>query len=137
MRHEFPRSVKRAALERSGGICEAVGERYGLPPGVRCTTPIRMGAVQFDHYPRGAHDPHPDTRTIGNCTACCPAHNQWAANHIDKQVEQKIKDVRRKHGLDPDTRKPRKKIQSPGFRKGHRPLRSRSSFQKRKPPDGK
>lgn len=99
MRHEFPASVKRAAFERSGGQCEAVGSRYGLPDGVRCQRQIAKGAVQYDHYPRGAHDPHPDTRTIGNCVACCPACNQFAANHTDKQVEQKIKNVSYDHAL--------------------------------------
>jgi hypothetical protein len=117
-RHEFPAAVKREALERSGGQCEAVGGRNGLPDGVRCQRPVYKGRVQFDHYPRGAHDPHPDTVTIGNCTACCPECNQYAANNTDKAVEAKIKRVRRKHGLDPDTRKPRPKMRSRGFQRG-------------------
>lgn len=99
MRHEFSASVKRDAIERSGGRCEAVGERYGLPTGVRCRRMIAKGSVQFDHYPRGAHDPHPDTVSLGNCVATCPACNQHAANHSDKQREQKIKNVAYDHEL--------------------------------------
>lgn len=144
VRHEFPASIKRAALARSGGQCEAAGERYGLPPGVRCQRTIAPGAVQFDHFPRGAHDPHPDTRGLDNCVATCPACNQHAANHIDKQREQKIKNtsydealhrarMERKAGLDvPDPKPPRGRqakkgppIKSRGFTKGRRPIPSR------------
>ena len=42
-RREFGRPVKRAALERSQGVCEAVGERYGQNAGARCQTPIAWG----------------------------------------------------------------------------------------------
>ena len=119
MRHEFPAAVKRAALERGGGQCEAVGQRYGLPAGVRCQRTVHAKRVQFDHFPRGAHDPHPDTRTLGNCVATCPECNQYAANHTDKQVEQRIKNLSydealhqakmaRKAGVDvPDPPRPR------------------------------
>ncbi len=125
-RHNFTQTTKKAALARSGGVCEASGLRYGLPAGTRCTTPIAFGSVQFDHYPRGAHDPHPDTRSLDNCVACCPAHNQYAANHTDKQREWKIKDVRRKHGLDPDERRKSPPIKSRGFGKQSRPFPKRA-----------
>ena len=148
-RQNFSKTVKAAALERSGGQCEAVGERYGLPAGVRCQNPIWAGHVEFDHYPRGAHDPHPDTKTAGNCVACCPGPggcNQYAANHTDKQVEQRIKNLShdeavhrarmaRKAGQDvPDPEPPRgrqgikKPIKGRGFGSQHRPLRSRPSW---------
>ena len=52
VRQEFPAAVKRAALERSGGQCEAVGERYNLPAGVRCQNRVGVGMVQYDHYPQ-------------------------------------------------------------------------------------
>ena len=149
MRHEFPVSVKRAALERSGGQCEATGPRYGLPAGVRCQRRVFKGRVQFDHYPRGAHDPHPDTRTLGNCHATCPECNQHAANHTDKQVEQKIKNLSydeaahrakmaRKAGLDvPDPVRPRgrqgksRPIRSAPFRHGPKQRIPSRPFQKR------
>lgn len=119
MRHEFGIVVKREALARSGGVCEAQGGRYGLPPSERCTTPIGPGKVQFDHWPRGAHDPSPGTRSLDNCVACCPAHNQYAANHTDKTVEAKLKRVQRKHGPVEYRRKP-KGIPNRGFQKNLR-----------------
>jgi hypothetical protein len=117
LRHEFPRSVKDAARARSGGRCEAIGPRYGHLAGERCTAVLGQTGIQYDHWPRGAHDPHPDTRTLGNCTACCPACNQYAANHTDKAVEAKIKRVQILHGLREPKRKPPKPIPSRGFRK--------------------
>lgn len=122
-RHPFTAAAIREADARANGHCEAAGSRYGLPEGVRCNADLTITGRERDHYPRGAHDPHPDTRMAKNCIVCCPAHNQFAANHTDKAVEAKIKRVRRKHHLDPDTRKPRKKILS-------RPMRSKSTFQR-------
>ncbi len=98
-RHEFPVAVKRAALDRSGGRCEAVGERYGFPAGLRCQARVYKGHVNYEHYPRGAHDPHPETVTIGNCTAICPHCNQHANNKHDTPREQKIKGVSYDHAL--------------------------------------
>ena len=47
MRLEFPRSVRRDALDRSriDGMprCEAVGADYGLPAGQRCYIPLAKG----------------------------------------------------------------------------------------------
>jgi hypothetical protein len=116
-RYEFTQSVKNAALERSKGRCEAVGKRYGLPPGERCQRLIGPGQVHYDHYPLPAHDPNPATRTLENCVATCPQCNMHAAYTEDIQREWKIKRIRRKHGLDPDTRKPRKALKSQGFAK--------------------
>lgn len=93
MRHEFPVAVKRAAFERAGGQCEAVGLRYGFPPGVRCQRPVLPKRVNYEHYPRGAHDPDPETRTLANCTAICPECNQHANNRHDTPREQKIKNI--------------------------------------------
>lgn len=141
MRHEFPVAVKRAALERSGGQCEAIGERYGLPPGVRCQRRVHPGHVQYDHYPRPAHDPDPETRSIGNCLATCPECNQTANHKVDTPREAKMKRVQRREaehvatmaekvGLDAERPPPRRKhkpkpIRSRGFDKGHRPILSR------------
>lgn len=115
-RHEFSRKTKAAALARSGGRCEATGERYGLKPGERCNAELAVTGVQHDHWPLGAHAE--GSNTIDNDVVCCPRCNQWAANHGDKQREQKIKDVRRHHGLDPDKRKPKPRMRSRGFAKG-------------------
>lgn len=130
-RHEFTAAAKREADARANGRCEATGPRYGLPEGVRCNADLAVTGRQRDHFPRGAHDPHPDTRTAQNCIVCCPRCNQYAANHTDKAVEAKIKRVRQKHGLDPVRRKLRPKMKSKPFAPGKRPLRSRSTFEKR------
>ncbi len=108
MRHEFPQKVRRSALERSGGQCEAVGERYGHATGERCGRAVRKGRVHFDHYPRGAHDPHPDTVTLGNCLATCPECNTYANNKFDTPREAKMKAVKYKHGVH-DARMDRKR----------------------------
>lgn len=141
-RHEFSSKTKAEALQRSGGQCEAVGERYGLPHGVRCQRPVHARRVNYEHWPRPAHDPHPETRTIANCTAICPECNQWANNHHDTPREQKLKRatydqqlhearMARKAGQDvQDPEKPRGRqgkkgppIRSRGFQKFHRPMR--------------
>lgn len=122
MRHEFSAAAIREADARANGRCEATGERYGLPPGVRCNADLAKTGRQRDHYPRGAHDPHPDTRTASNCVVCCPACNQWANNKIDTPREAKMKRVAKKAGrgaLD-ITRPP----------KAEPKMRSRSTFQK-------
>lgn len=130
-RHEFSRKTKAAALERSGGRCEAIGARYGFSDGVRCAAYLCVTGVQYDHFPLGAHAE--GSNVLENCTATCPACNQRAANRIDKAVEAKIKRRRRKAGLIPDNRKPRPVIRSAGFRKGgpkakipSRPLRTKT-----------
>lgn len=114
-RHNFSKAVKKAAYERSGGVCEAIGPRWGHAPGVRCTADLSKVAVEYDHWPLGAHAE--GSNTLENCNATCKACNQYAANHFDKAVEAKIKRVRRAHGLDPDKRKPRRAIPSRGFNK--------------------
>lgn len=136
-RHEFTAEARRESAERSGGRCEAVGGRaYGgryddLADGERCTRP----AEHFDHWPRPARDPDPETRTAKNCVHTCAHHNLRANNKIDTPREQKMKGVTydeqlhrarmdRKAGIDtPDPDKPR------GRKGKKRPIRS-APFQK-------
>ena len=54
-RYEFSKATKRQALQRSAGLCEAVGAVYGLKPAERCNAPLAKG-VEFDHYPAPATD---------------------------------------------------------------------------------
>ena len=68
-RHNFSAKVKRQARERSGGLCEAVGEVYGLPPGQRCNAALAGKRVEIDHYPIPATDEGSDT--LENAVACC------------------------------------------------------------------
>ena len=67
-RQEFSKSVRREALERSAGRCEAIGKVYGLNTGQRCNAPLSKG-VNFDHYPIRAADGGPGT--LENCAAVC------------------------------------------------------------------
>lgn len=123
MRHEFPSSVKKAARMRAGGVCEARGARYGFASETRCTAILSETAVEFDHYPLGAHAE--GSNTLENCVCTCRRCNQYAANHTDKAVEAKIKRVQRKHGRRPDTRKPRPKIAGRPMPKSSRKIPSR------------
>lgn len=128
-RHEFSPKVKRAALVRAGGRCEAIGPRWGHEPGVRCGADLAITGVQHDHYPLGAHAE--GSNTLENDVVCCPACNQYAANHTDKATEAKIKRVRRKHGIDPDHRKPRPKMKGRSFQRGARQKIPSRPFPKR------
>ncbi len=117
MRHEFTAAAIREADARAQGRCEAVGERYGLPPGERCNADLALTGRQRDHYPRGAHDPHPETRTAANCVVCCPRCNQYANNKHDTPREAKMKRVQKnvigRAALDigrPDKRPPKMKV---------------------------
>ncbi len=77
-RAEFTKPVKREALKRSGGLCEAVGTLYGLQPAQRCNAPLAYG-VEFDHVilEANSHD-----NSLGNCAAVCKRCHGWkTANH--------------------------------------------------------
>jgi 5-methylcytosine-specific restriction protein A len=128
VRHNFTAAAKREAEARAGGRCEATGIRYGLEPGVRCNADLSKTGIERDHYPRGAHDPHPETRTAANCVVCCPPCNQYAANHTDKKVEAKMKRLARKHGP-VEGRKVKKPIPRPA--NGGWPAKGTVKFQKK------
>lgn len=78
MRAEFSKATKRAALERSGGRCEAVGKLYGFKSGLRCGWPLHYG-VEFDHInlEANSHD-----NSLTNCQAICrECHGVKTAKH--------------------------------------------------------
>ncbi len=68
-RHNFTAKVRRQAVARSGGFCEAIGEVYGLEPGQRCNAPLKGKRVEIDHYPVPATDEGSDV--LENAVACC------------------------------------------------------------------
>lgn len=120
-RLEFSKSTRKAALIRSGGICEAMGVVYGLEPGERCTASLAYG-VEYDHYPLSALDEA--SNGLENCVACCPAHHKHKTRTYDIPMQAKGKRIRRE--LDPETRRqtrnpiphnPSRKIASRGFPK--------------------
>lgn len=78
-RQNFPKKVQRAALDRSGGICEAVGILYGWPVGVRCTAKLSK-AKNFDHVNGDSNGGKP---TLENCAVTCPKCNQIKNNKTD------------------------------------------------------
>lgn len=93
-RSEFSKPTKREALKRSNGLCEAVGELYGLPFGQRCNAPLSRG-VEFDHFPIAATEP--DCTGLDNCVACCPSCHRWKTSHYDVPAQAKSKRVSDKH----------------------------------------
>ncbi len=79
-RAEFSVPVRRQAIERSGGFCEAVGGVYGLEPGVRCNSPLATG-VEFDHYPIRAADG--GDGSLNNCVAACRTCHRYKTRTFD------------------------------------------------------
>lgn len=113
MRYEFPKPVKRDALKRSGGLCEATGEVYGLEPGQRCNAPLSHG-VEFDHYPAPATDKGSDT--LDNCVSCCRTCHRFKTSHYDVPMQAKGKRIRDRHAgiRQPSRLKSRQFEKSPG-----------------------
>jgi 5-methylcytosine-specific restriction enzyme A len=93
-RHEFSKATKREALARSGGLCEGVGEVYGLEPGQRCNAPLSHG-VDFDHFPIPATDKGSDT--ADNCVACCRTCHRFKTSTYDVPMQAKGRRIRDKH----------------------------------------
>ena len=79
-RVEFSREVKRAALRRSRGTCEAKGATYGFPRGVRCNANLAYG-VEYDHFPIRAVDG--GSAELENCAAVCVKCHRWKTSRID------------------------------------------------------
>lgn len=92
-RREFSASVKRAALDRAQGQCEAVGAVYELPPGSRCTEALSSG-VEFDHYPIRAVDG--GDNSLGNCVAVCRTCHRYKTRTFDIPMVAKSRRIRAK-----------------------------------------
>lgn len=78
-RREFTKPVRREALARSGGCCEAVGAWYGLSPGHRCNAPLGYG-VEFDHIDLDANS---KDNSLSNCAAVCVKCHDYKTRHVD------------------------------------------------------
>jgi hypothetical protein len=88
----FSKPIKRAALERSGGKCEARGDLYGLPAQITCGASLAYG-VEFDHHILWANS---RDSSFDNCVAVCPrCHKHKSTRHdtplAAKTVRQKEK----------------------------------------------
>lgn len=113
-----PLKDRAAFLAAHGGRCYFCGE------------PITDDAWDDEHVlarELGGSDDMDNRRPIHRR----PCHKTKTAR--DRRLIAKSNRLRQKHGLDPVRRKPRPKIQSPGFAPGHRPMKSRNTFQQRKP----
>lgn len=119
IRYEFKTAVKKAALARSGGVCEARGTIYGLEPETRCTVSLVPGKYQIDHWPLAADVEGSDV--LENAVVCCLGCHARKTAKYDIPMRAKSKRIRRSHGLIPDLRKHQpKKIPARPFPKGQK-----------------
>lgn len=84
-RKEFTTKTRKEALKRSGGICEAVGDWYGLPAGERCRNDLSYG-VQYDHM---ILDANSKDNSLDNCRAVCPKCHGWKTANRDTPLAAK------------------------------------------------
>lgn len=112
-RKEFSKAVKREALLRSGGLCEAVGPLYGLEPGQRCNVNLAYG-VHFDHVNADSNGGEP---TLENCAAVCPQCNMFKAHKHDTPRAAKVKRQYDKHNgiVRPKGKIPSRQFNQPRF----------------------
>lgn len=92
-RREFPTSVRREALRRSGGLCEATGGRYGLEPGARCSAPLGYG-FEYDHELPDWYGGEP---TLENCVVVCRTCHKHATHRVDAPKMAKARRSHAKH----------------------------------------
>ena len=116
-RREFTKATKRAALERSGGDCEAVGVWYGLPVRKRCSFDLGFG-VEFDHIDLDANS---RDNSLSNCAAVCIQCHRWKTTHRDIPLAAKTLRQQDKHL---------------GIKGPKRPWPSRKFSQNRRPASG-
>lgn len=117
-RAEFTKATRRAARERSGGRCEAVGDWYGLPVGQRCNMPLSHG-VEFDHIDLDAnsHD-----NSLANCCACCTRCHDYKTRTRDIPLAAKTqRQFDKAHGIKKRSTFPKA---PPGYDAWHRRMRT-------------
>jgi 5-methylcytosine-specific restriction endonuclease McrA len=95
-RAEFTKPVKRAALKRSGMLCEAVGKWYGLPAGKRCNAPLSAG-VEYDHI---ILDANSKDNSLANAAAVCPkCHRHKTAKHDTPKAAKTLRQQDKANGI--------------------------------------
>lgn len=102
-RREFSAATKRAAWERSGGLCEGRGRLYGLKPRQRCDAPLSKGVV-YDHV-----DPDANSKdnSLENCRCICWACNKFKTYKRDLPMIAKTVRQQNKHrDIRPRARRP-------------------------------
>jgi hypothetical protein len=92
----FPKPVKRAALERSGGKCEAKGDLYGLPAQITCGASLAYG-VEFDHAILWANS---RDSSLGHCVALFPScHRYKTAKHDTPRAAKTVRQRDKHSGI--------------------------------------
>lgn len=125
-RRDFTKPVKRAALARSEGRCEAVGAWYNLEPGCRCNAPLAAG-VEFDHIDLDAnsHD-----NSLENCAAVCiPCHKFKTAKIDTPKAAKTLRQQDKARGI----ARPTQKIPGRGFPSPDKPERITKQLPPRRP----
>lgn len=110
MRREFTKATKRAALTRSGLLCEAVGPMYGLSVVRRCNAPLGYG-VEFDHV---ILDANSKDNSLENCAAVCARCHGWkTANHDTPLAAKTVRQQDKARGIRKASTFPKR---PPGYR---------------------
>jgi hypothetical protein len=110
-RKEFKKITKRQALKRSEGLCEAVGQWYGLEEGQRCEFPLSYGVI-FDHIDLDANS---KDNSLSNCASICHRCDEHKTNKHDIPLAAKTVRQQDKHNGISRAKKP---IPSRPFRQG-------------------
>ena len=92
-RQEFTAKTKKAALERSLGLCEASGPFYNRGWDDRCNKVL--GKVEYDHFIRAADG---GDASLENCRAVCPECHAWKTRKVDTPGAAKSKRIIRRNG---------------------------------------
>lgn len=106
--HGFSKPTKREALKRAQGKCEAEGELYGLPAGVRCNGNLSAG-FEFDHRIAVAIG---GTSDLSNAVVACKICHRHKSTKHDTPLAARTVRQQDKHNR---IEGPKKKIQSRGF----------------------
>jgi 5-methylcytosine-specific restriction endonuclease McrA len=94
-RAEFSKPVKREALKRSGGLCEASGPMYGIRLFAVCGNQLSYG-VEFDHI---VLDANSKDNSLENCAAVCVKCHRWKTTKHDTPMAAKTVRQQDKLGL--------------------------------------
>lgn len=95
-RAEFGKPVKRAALQRAAGRCEASGTLFGFDPGERCGNGLAYG-VRFEHVNPDANS---KDNSLSNALAICPKCWRYKTDHYDLPLTAKTdRQFDKAHGI--------------------------------------
>lgn len=112
-RKPFSKETKRAALLRSGGLCEGNGPIVNLPKDVRCNFPFGVG-VEYDHSDAADNQ----NVTLENCQCLCVRCHAFKTFKRDIPMHAKVKRQSDKHnGINEAKGRPMPGTKASGLRK--------------------